>query len=74
MHLNVSTHFRYVKKLYAPLPVLAVATTDAPTVAPVFMQRVMRNTLRRPTVHDAEGPFIVHLSNPQTLKKRLKPV
>jgi hypothetical protein len=37
------------------------------------MQTAKRKTLRRPTVHDAEGPFIVHLSNPETLKKRLKP-
>jgi len=63
-----------VSSLYAVLPVLAVATTDAPPLAPVFMQTVKRKTLRRPTVHDAEGPFIVHLSNPETLKKRLKPV
>jgi len=60
--------------LYALLPVLAVATTAVPPVAPVFMQMVKRKTLMRPTVHDAEGPFIVHLSNPETLKKRLKPV
>jgi hypothetical protein len=60
--------------LYALLPVLAVATTAIPLVASVFMQMVKRKTLRRPTVHDAEGLFIVHLLNPETLKKRLKPV
>jgi hypothetical protein len=35
---------------------------------------VKNKTLRRPTVLDAEGPFIVHLSNSKTLKKQLKPV
>jgi hypothetical protein len=72
MRLNVLRS--YVNRLYALLPVLGVATATGAPAAPASMQAVRRKTLRRPTVHDTEGPFIFHLSNPKTLKKRLKPV
>jgi hypothetical protein len=51
-----------------------MAATAVPVTVSLLKQRVRNKTLRRPTVSEAEGAFIVHLLNPRTLKKQLEPI
>jgi hypothetical protein len=48
-----------------------VATTAVADAVSLLTQRVKKRTLRRPTVREAERPFIVHLLYPATLRKQL---
>jgi hypothetical protein len=53
------------------LPVAASAVAVAVAVS-MQTQRVNKETPRRPTVRDAEGPFIIHFLNTGALKEQLK--